>query len=152
VNIECNDESSEFVAAMVEGVKSSSMELKGIHHIAIICSDYKKSKDFYVNTLGMRIINEIYREDRDSFKLDLALGNDYLIELFSFPNPPKRLSYPEAAGLRHLAFKVKNITELVDELLSKGITVESIRIDGITGKQFTFFSDPDGLPIELYEE
>ncbi|WP_415280217.1 VOC family protein [Clostridium perfringens] len=126
------------------------MNLKKIHHVAIIASDYKKSKDFYVNLLGLKIIREVYREERDSYKLDLEIG-DSQIELFSFKNPPKRSSYPEACGLRHLAFEVENIDEQVRELKEKGIKVEEIRIDEFTGRKFTFFSDPDDLPIELYE-
>ncbi|EDT16750.1 SMU1112c/YaeR family gloxylase I-like metalloprotein [Clostridium perfringens] len=126
------------------------MNLKKIHHVAIIASDYKKSKDFYVNLLGLKIIREVYREERDSYKLDLEIG-DSQIELFSFKNPPKRQSYPEACGLRHLAFEVENIEEQVRELKEKGIKVEEIRIDEFTGRKFTFFSDPDDLPIELYE-
>lgn len=126
------------------------MNLKKIHHVAIIASDYKKSKDFYVNLLGLKIIREVYREERDSYKLDLEIG-DSQIELFSFKNPPKRPSYPEARGLRHLAFEVENIEKQVRELKDKGIKVEEIRIDEFTGRKFTFFSDPDDLPIELYE-
>lgn len=127
------------------------MKLNKIHHIAIICSDYEKSKEFYVNTLGLKIIKETYREERNSYKLDLELNGQYQIELFSFTNPPKRRSYPEARGLRHLAFEVDNIEEASAELSNKGITVEPIRLDEITGKRFVFFSDPDDLPIELYE-
>lgn len=126
------------------------MNLKKIHHVAIIASDYKKSKDFYVNLLGLKIIREVYREERDSYKLDLEIG-DSQIELFSFKNPPKRPSYPEVCGLRHLAFEVENIEEQVRELKEKCIKVEEIRIDEFTGRKFTFFSDPDDLPIELYE-
>lgn len=126
------------------------MNLKKIHHVAIIASDYKKSKDFYVNLLGLKIIREVYREERDSYKLDLEIG-DSQIELFSFKNSPKRPSYPEACGLRHLAFEVENIEEQVRELKEKGIKVEEIRIDEFTRRKFTFFSDPDDLPIELYE-
>ncbi|EGT5618985.1 VOC family protein [Clostridium perfringens] len=126
------------------------MNLKKIHHVAIIASDYNKSKDFYVNLLGLKIIREVYREERDSYKLDLEIG-DSQIELFSFKNSPKRPSYPEACGLRHLAFEVENIEKQVEELKEKGIEVEEIRIDEFTGRKFTFFSDPDDLPIELYE-
>lgn len=126
------------------------MNLKKIHHVAIIASDYRKSKDFYVNLLGLKIIREVYREERDSYKLDLEIA-DSQIELFSFKNPPKRPSYPEACGLRHLAFEVENIEKQVRELKEKGIEVEKIRIDEFTGRKFTFFSDPDDLPIELYE-
>jgi glyoxylase I family protein len=127
------------------------MQLKKIHHVAIICSDYQKSKDFYTQTLGLPIIQETYRAERDSYKLDLAIGEQAQIELFSFPNPPARPSRPEAQGLRHLAFEVDNITEAVKELQAKQIDVEPIRTDHLTGKRFTFFSDPDGLPLELYE-
>lgn len=127
------------------------MHLQAVHHIAIICSDYEASKAFYTDLLGFTIIREVYREDRDSYKLDLALNGTYLIELFSFPEAPERASYPEARGLRHLAFEVKNIEEAVAELHQSGIQVEDIRIDPHTSKRFTFFSDPDGLPLELYE-
>lgn len=127
------------------------LKLQSIHHIAVISSDYSRSKEFYVDILGLTILSENYREERDSYKLDLALNGQYIIELFSFPNPPKRPSRPEAAGLRHLAFAVKDIESQVNFLKLKGIAVEDIRIDEFTGKKFTFFSDPDGLPIELYE-
>lgn len=123
----------------------------GIHHIAIICSDYQVSKDFYVNKLGLSVINEIYRKERNSYKLDLALNNQYVIELFSFPDPPDRPSFPEACGLRHLAFRVENVDKTVAILEKKGIYVEKIRIDPVTNKRFTFFQDPDQLPIEIYE-
>ncbi|MCP8617538.1 SMU1112c/YaeR family gloxylase I-like metalloprotein [Salirhabdus salicampi] len=126
--------------------------LKSIHHIAIICSNYETSKDFYVNKLGLEVVQEIYREERDSYKLDLAIDGHYQIELFSFPNPPERPSYPEASGLRHLAFAVDHIEEATVNLQQKGIIVEEIRMDPTTNKKFTFFQDPDGLPIELYEE
>ena len=125
--------------------------MKSIHHIAIICSDYEISKQFYTEILGLEIIMEVYREERDSYKLDLALNGNYVIELFSFPHPPKRISQPEATGLRHLAFQVENLDNCIAELNSKNIKTESIRIDEFTGKRFTFFSDPDGLPLELYE-
>ncbi len=127
------------------------MQFKKIHHIAIICSDYKKSKEFYVNILGLKVVREIYREERGSYKLDLEVSKDCEIELFSFPNPPKRPSYPEACGLRHLAFEVDNIEEVAEELSNKGIYVEEIRVNEFTGKKLTFFSDPDGLPLELCE-
>lgn len=126
------------------------MNLKKIHHVAIIASDYEKSKHFYVNILGLKIIREVYRKERNSYKLDLKLG-DSQIELFSFPNPPKRPSYPEACGLRHLAFEVPNIEKTVEELKENGIDVEDIRVDEYTNRKFTFFEDPDGLPLELYE-
>lgn len=125
--------------------------LKKIHHIAIICSDYKRSKDFYVRILGLEIIQEIYRAERDSYKLDLALNGNYIIELFSFPNPPERVSRPEAMGLRHLAFEVDEIEKCIEKLVSEGISCEPIRVDEHTGKRFTFFEDPDKLPLELYE-
>lgn len=127
------------------------LQLNALHHIAIICSDYKRSKAFYTEVLGFEILSEVYREERDSYKLDLAFHGQYLIELFSFPNPPKRPSHPEAAGLRHLAFSVQNIEMNIQFLKEKGIDVEPVRIDPFTGKKFTFFSDPDGLPLELYE-
>lgn len=127
------------------------MHLTKIHHIAIICSNYEISKKFYTEILGLKIIREVYREARDSYKLDLSIG-DSQIELFSFPNSPDRPSYPEALGLRHLAFEVDNIDGVVSELKFHNIEVEPIRIDEFTGKRFTFFSDPDKLPIELYEK
>jgi glyoxylase I family protein len=122
-----------------------------VHHIAIIASDYQKSKLFYANVLGLEIIKETFRETRDSYKLDLALNGNYIIELFSFPNPPKRTSRPEAAGLRHLAFEVDDIEQAIEHLSKNKVTCEAIRIDEITGKRFTFFEDPDGLPLEFYE-
>ena len=125
--------------------------LKGIHHIAIICSDYQKSKYFYTIVLGFEIQQEVYRKERDSYKLDLSLNGNYLIELFSFPKPKNRLSQPEAKGLRHIAFKVDNIQEVIKHIQSFGIEVEPIRIGEFTSKQFTFFRDPDDLPIELYQ-
>ncbi len=127
------------------------MKLNKIHHIAIICSNYQTSKDFYVRILGLTPLNEVYREDRNSYKLDLEVNGHYQIELFSFEHPPERSSYPEAAGLRHLAFEVNDMGEAVHHLSSQGIEVEEIRIDPYTYKKFTFFADPDGLPIELYE-
>lgn len=126
------------------------MNFKSIHHVAIICSDYEKSKNFYVNTLGLEVIREVYRKERNSYKLDLKIGNSQ-IELFSFKNSPERLSYPEACGLRHLALEVSNIEETVEELKRNGIKVEEIRIDEFTGRKYTFFEDPDKLPLELYE-
>lgn len=128
------------------------MKVEKIHHIAIICSDYEKSKHFYVNLLGFSIINETYREARDSYKLDLRVGNNAQIELFSFPNPPSRLSNPEGCGLRHLAFEVADLAETVADLESFGIPVEPVRIDELTGKSFTFFKDPDNLPLEIYQK
>jgi glyoxylase I family protein len=125
--------------------------LKQVHHIAIICTDYAVSKRFYTEILGLTILREVYREARQSYKLDLALNGAYIIELFSFPHPPPRPSRPEAAGLRHLAFAVGNIEEAVQQLSTKGVVLEAIRTDEFTEKKFTFFSDPDNLPIELYE-
>jgi glyoxylase I family protein len=125
--------------------------LKAVHHVAIICSDYKKSKKFYTETLGLRVIAEHHRKERDSYKLDLAIGDHYVIELFSFPDPPVRVSRPEACGLRHLAFVVDDIGVAIKDLTSNGVVTEPLRVDEYTGKKFTFFSDPDGLPLELYE-
>lgn len=127
------------------------ISLNALHHIAIICSDYKTSKKFYTEVLGMTVKAERYRQERKSWKADLTLNGEYLIELFSFPDPPKRVSRPEATGLRHLAFQVKNIDEAVEQLKSHGIIAEPIRTDEYTGKRFTFFADPDDLPIEFYE-
>ncbi|MEH7307577.1 SMU1112c/YaeR family gloxylase I-like metalloprotein [Neobacillus drentensis] len=127
------------------------MKLNKIHHVAVICSDYEKSKDFYVRILGLTPVNEVYREERDSYKLDLEVNGQYQIELFSFPNPPERPSYPEAAGLRHLAFEVDDIEEAVHYMKIHQVDVEDVRVDPVTNKKFTFFADPDGLPIELYE-
>lgn len=124
--------------------------LKHIHHLAIIARDYEKSKDFYTRILELSLINEVYREERDSYKCDVKIGGGQ-IELFSFPNPPERLDNPEATGLRHLCFAVDNIKEAVRWLEEKEIVCEEIRVDPLTGKQFTFFKDPDGLPLELYE-
>jgi glyoxylase I family protein len=126
------------------------MKLQSIHHVAIICSDYEVSKHFYTEILGLRILRETYRAERDSHKLDLEL-NGVQIELFSFPNPPQRPSYPEARGLRHLAFSVNDIDAFVKYLEIHQIKCEPVRTDELTGKRFTFFSDPDGLPLELYE-
>lgn len=129
----------------------SSLQLKSIHHIAIICSDYEKSKHFYVQVLGFTIVKETFRSERHSYKLDLALNGNYIIELFSFPTPPSRPSQPEACGLRHLAFAVDNIELAIETLALKGVICEPIRVDTLTNKKFTFFADPDGLPLELYE-
>ncbi|PSW41811.1 SMU1112c/YaeR family gloxylase I-like metalloprotein [Photobacterium leiognathi] len=126
--------------------------LKGIHHVAIICSDYARSKHFYTQILKLTVINETYREQRQSYKLDLRLPDDSQLELFSFPDAPARPSYPEAQGLRHLAFVVEDLHSVVDYLVAQGVEVEDIRIDELTGKAFTFFSDPDGLPLELYAQ
>ncbi|EIO3970032.1 TPA: VOC family protein [Vibrio vulnificus] len=126
--------------------------LKTIHHVAIICSDYPRSKRFYSELLGLTIIAENYRQARDSYKLDLALPCSTQIELFSFPNAPERPSFPEAQGLRHLAFVVEDIVQMKHYLESHDVLVEPIRIDEFTGKQYTFFADPDGLPLELYQQ
>lgn len=123
-----------------------------IHHVAIICSNYERSRHFYTEILGLRIVNEIYRENRGSYKLDLEIGNHLQLELFSFPKSPKRPSYPEACGLRHLAFSVNNLDNVINYLSDKGIECREVRIDEVTGKKFTFFVDPDGLPLEIYEE
>jgi glyoxylase I family protein len=125
--------------------------LKSIHHVAIICSDYQASKYFYTKVLGLKILKETYRANRNSYKLDLSVNDKYQIELFSFPDPPKRITDPEASGLRHLAFEVDDLYKALEELNRLNIVTESIRLDEFTGKNFVFFSDPDGLPIELYE-
>ena len=128
------------------------LPLLHVHHIAIICSDYSVSKLFYTNVLGLEIIREVYRAERQSWKLDLALRGQYLIELFSFPAPAPRPSRPEAAGLRHLAFAVADLAAAVRELATQGVESEPIRTDEFTGRRFTFIQDPDGLPLELYEQ
>ncbi|MFA0084815.1 VOC family protein [Vibrio sp. 10N.261.51.F12] len=125
--------------------------LKATHHVAIICSDYAVSRHFYTEVLKLSILDENYRTDRDSYKLDLALPDGTQLELFSFPDAPKRPSFPEAQGLRHLAFTVDNMANAVAWLVEQGIAVEPIRIDEYTGKRYTFFQDPDGLPLELCE-
>jgi glyoxylase I family protein len=128
------------------------LKLNRVHHIAIICADYQKSKHFYTEILGLNIVREVYREQRQSYKLDLEVGNLYQIELFSFPEPPARPSRPEAVGLRHLAFEVDALDEAIVHLNEFGVDTEPIRVDEFTGKRFTFFTDPDGLPLELYEK
>ena len=127
------------------------MKILRTHHVAIICSDYTKSKYFYTRILGLEIISEVHRTERNSYKLDLRVPDGTQIELFSFLNPPRRLSYPEACGLRHLAFEVPDVLQAVEELQQNGIVVEPVRIYEHTGKRFTFFADPEGLPLELYE-
>ena len=122
-----------------------------IHHIAIICSNYLRSKHFYVDLLELQIVREVYRQDRKSFKLDLQVGDQYQIELFSFPDPPARVSDPEACGLRHIAFEVDSVRDIAQKLSARGVEVEPIRIDEATNKSYTFFRDPDGLPIEIHE-
>ena len=127
------------------------MLLARIHHAAIICSDYARSKRFYTEVLGLRVVAEAFREARNSYKLDLALPDGTQLELFSFPSPPPRPSHPEACGLRHLAFEVADVAETVAALQALGIVAEPIRVDEFTGRPFTFFADPDGLPLELYQ-
>jgi glyoxylase I family protein len=127
------------------------MKISGIHHVAIIASDYARSKHFYTKVLGLEILAEAYRNERDSWKLDLRVSDGVQIELFSFPSPPPRVSRPEACGLRHLAFVVPDIEQAAAHLQEYSIEVEPVRIDEYTGKRFTFFADPDGLPLELYE-
>lgn len=128
------------------------LKINKIHHIAIICSDYEKSKYFYTQILGLNIIQEVFRKERQSYKLDLAIDNNYVIELFSFPNPPERASRPEASGLRHLAFEVDDVEQTRNYLLSHGIESETIRVDEYTEKKFFFIADPDNLPIEFYQK
>lgn len=127
------------------------MSLLGIHHVAVIAADYARSRDFYVRILGLEVIAENYRSERDSWKLDLRLPDGSQLELFSFPNPPARPSRPEARGLRHLAFRVAALDKVVTHLQSEGVACEPIRVDEFTGSRFTFFADPDDLPLELYE-
>lgn len=127
------------------------LNLRQIHHIAIIASDYSRSKAFYCDVLGFSLMSEVYREERDSWKADLALNGHYTLELFSFPNPPERGSRPESCGLRHLAFAVDDIEVAIAELNRAGVVCEPVRVDPYTDKRFTFFSDPDDLPLELYE-
>jgi glyoxylase I family protein len=127
------------------------MNIKAIHHIAILTDDYERSKTFYTEVLGFKILAETYREERKSYKLDLTINGQYQIELFSFPDFKERASFPEQKGLRHLAFAVENIEASVDELVSKGVDVQGIRVDELTNKKFCFFYDPNGQPLELYE-
>lgn len=125
--------------------------MRGVHHIAIICSDYARSRDFYTRVLGLRAVRETHRAERGSHKLDLALPDGTQIELFSFPDPPLRVTRPEACGLRHLAFAVEDVEAEAERLVAQGVDVEPVRVDDLTGKRYTFFADPDGLPLELYE-
>jgi len=125
--------------------------LSGLHHVAIICCDYEKSKHFYTEVLGLKVLAENYRAQRDSYKLDLQLPDGSQIELFSFKGAPKRPSYPEARGLRHLAFALEDIDAFIEHLAGYGIETEPVRVDEYTGKKYTFFSDPDELPLELYQ-
>jgi len=128
------------------------MNIKAIHHIAILTDDYEKSKQFYTDVLGFEVIREIYRKERDSYKLDLSIAGKYQVELFSFPDYRERGSYPEAKGLRHLAFAVEDVEAAAAELRTKGVVVQATRIDEWTGKKFVFFDDPNGQPLELYED
>ena len=127
------------------------MQLLRTHHIAVICSDYERAKRFYTRVLGLAVVAETYRASRNSHKLDLRLPDGVQIELFSFPDPPRRPSYPEACGLRHLALEVDDVEAYVAYLRTHGVVAEPVRVDEFTGRKFTFFADPDGLPIELYE-
>ena len=127
------------------------MKIKRIHHIAILTDDYEKSKAFYTDILGFEILKETYREARQSYKLDLAINGQYQVELFSFPEFRERNSFPESKGLRHLAFEVENVDEVVAELRSKDVDVQDVRVDEISGKRFAFFYDPNGQPLEMYE-
>ncbi|AUH01779.1 VOC family protein [Prodigiosinella confusarubida] len=127
------------------------LKIQDIHHIAIIASDYERSKRFYCDVMGFTLLHEVYRASRDSWKGDLALNGHYLVELFSFHQPPTRVSRPEACGLRHLAFFVEDIEQSIAELTQSGVICEPLRVDEETQRRFTFFSDPDGLPLELYE-
>lgn len=127
------------------------MKLGRLHHVAIICADYAVSKRFYTEVLGLRAVAENYRAVRNSYKLDLALPDGSQIELFSFPDAPPRPTRPEAQGLRHLAFEVPDVQAAAIQLAAQGIAVEPLRTDEYTGRRFTFFADPDGLPLELYE-
>lgn len=127
------------------------MRFEALHHVSICCSDYARSKAFYVETLGLRVLTETHRKERDSWKLDLEAADGRQIELCSFPNPPMRVSDPEACGLRHVAFEVRDLEACIAELSAKGVACEPIRIDSVTGVRMTFFRDPDGLPLELRE-
>ena len=128
-----------------------ALKLNKIHHIAIICSNYAASKKFYTEILDLEIVKETFRAARNSYKLDLKINDVYQVELFSFPHPPARPSAPESCGLRHLAFEVDDIQETIQLLNERGVITEPVRVDELTGKQFTFFADPDGLPLEFYE-
>ncbi len=128
------------------------MRLSRTHHVAIICSNYEISRHFYTEILGLEVVAEVYREERRSYKLDLRIADGTQIELFSFTDPPRRPSYPEACGLRHLAFEVEDVDQAARDLNAAGVEVEQVRVDEYTGKRFTFFADPDGLPLELYEQ
>jgi glyoxylase I family protein len=131
--------------------RRTDMRIDGLHHVAIIASDYARSKHFYTEVLGLRVIAEHYRAERDSWKLDLALPDGTQVELFSFPSPPPRVSRPEACGLRHLALRVADLDAAVAHLQGYGVITEAVRVDEYTGRRFTFFADPDDLPLEFYE-
>lgn len=135
-----------------EAGRSPPPALLGMHHVALICSDYARSRRFYTELLGLPVLAEHFRAERQSWKLDLALPDGTALELFSFPAPPPRPSRPEACGLRHLALRVAALAPWVDHLQAHGVAVEPVRVDALTGRCFTFFADPDGLPLELYEE
>ena len=137
---------------MGEDLNYNMLKINRVHHIAIICTDYEKSKHFYTEVLGLAVVREVYREQRRSYKLDLEVAGQYQVELFSFPGPPARPTSPEAAGLRHLAFEVDDIDEAVFHIKEYDVFVEPIRVDEFTGKRYTFFADPDGLPIEFVEK
>jgi glyoxylase I family protein len=143
---------SRMSTATTAATTTSGPGLAGIHHVAIIASDYAVSRHFYTQVLGLRIVHEVYRQPRDSWKLDLALADGSQIELFSFPSPPPRASRPEARGLRHLAFRVEQLEAAISHLDAHGVACEPIRTDEYTGRRFTFFADPDQLPLELYEQ
>ena len=135
-----------------QGFAGFTMNIVRLHHIAVIASDYPRSKHFYTEVLGFHVVSEFYRAERQSYKLDLALPGGGQIELFSFPNPPPRPSRPEACGLRHLALAVADLDAAMQSIVSHGLPVEPVRVDELTGKRYTFFADPDGLPIEFYEQ
>jgi glyoxylase I family protein len=135
-----------------KSVKTAGLGLTSIHHVALIVSDFEKSKTFYTEILGLKIIREIFRAERNSYKLDLSLPSGEILEIFSFPNSPPRPSYPEALGLRHLAFATKDLDDSVRWLKLQGIHTEAVRTDEFTHRKFTFFTDPDGLPLELYQD
>ncbi|MBR3013998.1 MAG: VOC family protein [Bacteroidaceae bacterium] len=128
------------------------MKLNRVHHVAVLCSDYERSLTFYRDVLGLQVLSEHYRAERQSYKTDLALNGVFVVELFSFPNPPQRLTNPEAAGLRHLAFEVDDVDAARSEVMEKGVPCEQVRIDSLSGKKFVFCFDPDNLPIEFYEK
>ena len=128
------------------------MKLNRVHHVAVLCSDYERSLTFYRDVLGLQVLSEHYRTERQSYKTDLALNGVFVVELFSFPNPPQRVTNPEAAGLRHLAFEVDDVDAARSEVMEKGVPCEQVRIDQLSGKKFVFCFDPDNLPIEFYEK